>query len=629
MEKKVLTPVRIGSVEVKNRVMFPSMCTFFCDSEGYVSPDQLGLVEDLAKGGTGLIVVPGSPHGKPGPGRPALSDDKYIPGWQAMADAAHRCGAKLFCQLHPAAVQAGRDKVVKRVEDYPKDLIAQLVQSYALEAERCKRAGVDGVEIHGAHAHEIAQFMSPHYNTRTDEYGGDYRGRARYSLEIVRAIKDLCGKDYPLIFRISGDEMVEGGRKLPETIQIIKLLEEAGADAVHVSIGMPESEEYMCAPMDIPDCFNADAAAQVKKAVGIPVITVGRIATMAEAEKLLEDGVADIAAIGRAQLADPALVNKYAGLNSDPVRRCIGCNQGCRAATVRKKIRCMQNPRVGHESIPLPLPVPPDLEGKKIMVAGAGPAGLEAALFLAMEGLKPLVFEKEGLPGGRINLAKIPPFKANMEFLIQYRVEMLQKLGVEIHCNTAVDEDLIAREAPDILFVATGSLPLIPSIPGIDGPGIYSGDQILETPVPLGDRIAILGGGLIGCETAEKLAADGKHVEIFEMRDDVAVELTESRRTFMLQRIRGLGIPIHTGTRILQVALPEITVEKNGVRETLTGFSNLIAAAGRQPDNSLLQAVRQKFPDIRVIPVGDVTAPSLAIEAIHGAADAVLSLLQS
>jgi 2,4-dienoyl-CoA reductase-like NADH-dependent reductase (Old Yellow Enzyme family)/thioredoxin reductase len=629
MEKKILTPVKIGPVEVKNRVMFPSMCTFFCDSEGFVSDDQLGLVEDLAKGGTGLIVVPGSPHGKPGPGRPALSDDKYIPGWRTMAEIAHRYGAKLFCQLHPAAVQAGRDKVVKKVEDYPKDLIAQLVHSYALEAERCKRAGVDGVEIHGAHAHEIAQFMSPHYNTRTDEYGGDYRGRARYSLEIVRAIKELCGKDYPLIFRISGDEMVEGGRKLPETIQIIKLLEEAGADAVHVSIGMPESEEYMCAPMDIPDCFNADAAAQVKKAVGIPVITVGRIATMEEAEKLLEAGVADLTAIGRAQLADPALVNKYAGLDPEPVCRCVGCNQGCRAATVRKKIRCMQNPRVGQESVLVPMPVPASLKGKKIMIVGAGPAGLEAAVLLAQQGLHPTVFERESIPGGRINLAKLPPFKANMDFLTQYRVEMLKRLGVEIHYNTPVDLDLIAREAPDILFIATGSTPLIPPIPGIDGPGIYTGDQILETPVELGEHIAVLGGGLIGCETAEKFATSGKKVEIFEMRDDVAVELTESRRTFMLRRIHDLGIPIHTDTKILKVALPSITIEHDGVQSTLNGFDNLIVAAGRQPEAGLLQSARDRFPHMRIIPVGDVTGPSLAIEAIHGATDAVISLLKS
>ena len=178
-EKIILSPIQIGPVTVKNRVIFPSMCTFFCDGRGYVTEDQMDFVEDLAKGGAGLIVVPGSPHGKPGPGRPALSDDRYMPGWKAMADTAHRYGAKLFCQLPPAAVQAGRDKVVKAVEDYSREFLAELVDSYAREARRCQLSGVDGVEIHGAHAHEIAQFMSPRYNRRTDEYGGEGPLRAR------------------------------------------------------------------------------------------------------------------------------------------------------------------------------------------------------------------------------------------------------------------------------------------------------------------------------------------------------------------------------------------------------------------------------------------------------------------
>ena len=216
-----------------------------------------------------------------------------------------------------------------------------------------------------------------------------------------------------------------------------------------------------------------------------------------------------------------------------------------------------------------------------------------------------------------------------MDFLTQYRVEMLNRLGAEIHYNTPVDLDLIAREAPDILFIATGSTPLIPPIPGIDGPRIYTGDQALESPVELGEHIAILGGGLIGCETAEEFASSGKKVEIFEMRDDVAVELTESRRTFMLRRIHELGIAIHTNAKILKVDLPSITIQQDDVQTTLTGFDSLIVAAGRQPEDGLLQAARDRFPNLRIIPVGDVTGPSLAIEAIHGATDAVLSLLKS
>ncbi|MCD7909577.1 MAG: FAD-dependent oxidoreductase, partial [Clostridium sp.] len=493
-EKIILSPIKIGPVVIKNRVIFPSMCTFFCDSSGYVTEDQMDFVEDLAKGGAGLIVVPGSPHGKPGPGRPALSEDRYMSGWKAMAETAHRSGAKLFCQLHPAAVQAGRDKVVKAVADYSKELLAQLVESYAMEARRCQLSGVDGVEIHGAHAHEIAQFMSPRYNERTDEYGGDYRGRARYSLEIVRAIKALCGDEYPVVFRISGDEMVERGRKLPETIEIIKLLVEAGIDAVHVSIGMPESEEYMCAPMDIPDGFNTGAAEAVKGEVQIPVITVGRITTMEQAEEILEQGKADLTAIGRAQLADPALVNKYMGIDPSPVRRCIGCNQGCRAATVRKKIRCMQNVRIGNEKEMTFAPPSPALKAKKVVIIGAGPAGLEAAAMLAEHGVRNLViFEQEKEPGGKINLAQIPPFKANMEFLTRYRQEVLARHQIKIRLNVRADAAMVAAEEPDAVIIATGSSPMIPPIPGIGGTGVYTGDEALVRVDELGERSAVLG----------------------------------------------------------------------------------------------------------------------------------------
>lgn len=629
-EKIILSPIKIGPVVIKNRVIFPSMCTFFCDSKGYVTEDQMDFVADLARGGAGLIVVPGSPHGKPGPGRPALSDDRYMPGWKAMADVAHQSGAKLFCQLHPAAVQAGRDKVVKAVADYSRELLAQLVESYASEARRCQLSCVDGVEIHGAHAHEIAQFMSPRYNERTDEYGGDFRGRARYSLEIVRAIKALCGPDYPVVFRISGDEMVERGRKLPETVEIIKLLVEAGIDAVHVSIGMPESEEYMCAPMDIPDGFNTGAAEAVKRAVQIPVITVGRITTMDQAEEILEQGKADLTAIGRAQLADPALVNKYMGLDPAPVRRCIGCNQGCRAATVRKKIRCMQNPRIGNEKEMTFAPPSPALKAKKVVVVGAGPGGLEAAAMLAEHGVEKLViFEQEREPGGKINLAQIPPFKANMEFLTAYRLEVLKRRQIEIRLNTRADAAMIAAEEPDAVILATGSAPLIPPIPGIEGEHIYTGDQALEGGCELGERIAVLGGGLIGCETAEYFASMGKAVEIFEMRDDVAVELTESRRIFMLKRLRDLGIPIHTGTRVEEIALPALTVaDHQGGSRKMDGFDSVIVAAGRRPESGLVEAVREALPGVRVYAVGDVNSPGLAIEAVHEAAFAAAEILR-
>lgn len=627
LEKKVLSPINIGKMRLKNRVYFPSMCTFFGDVGGFVGEDQYSLVRGLAEGGTGLIIVPGSPHGKPGPGRPALSDDKFIPGWKTMADIAHEHDARLVCQLHPAAVQAGRDLVVKKVEDYPKDMLEMLVNSYAEEAYRCKIAGVDGVEIHGAHAHEIAQFMSPHYNHRTDEYGGDYIGRSKYSYDICKAIKEKCGKDYPLIFRISGDEMVEGGRKIDETILIIKRLIEAGIDAVHVSVAMPESEEWMCAPMDVNDCFNTWAAKKVKEAINgcIPVITVGRITTVEEAEDILERGDADITAIGRAQLVDHALVNKYAGINREPVCHCVGCNQGCRDTTVRKKIRCMQNAYVGYDAeFALPA-ISEKVKNKKIMIVGAGPAGLQAAMILAKNGVKPVVYEKSDKVGGLINLAAIPPHKKNMLNIVDYRSKMMDYLGVDIRFNTEVDVTLIEKENPDIIIMATGSDPLCLKIPGLEN--YVTGDQAIENTDKLGKHVAIIGGGLIGCETAELLAEAGKDVTVFEMLPDVAKELTVSRRIFMMKRLTE-KVNIYRNATVKNVNLPTVVIEQDGIEKVVEGFDSVVMAAGRTANVDLIRDAKNLPAKTRIFTVGDAVKPALAIDAIHNATAVAVQILK-
>lgn len=631
MSKKViLTPGHIGNVEIKNRVIFPSMCTFFCDEGGFVSEDQLSLVRALAEGGVGMLIIPGSPHGKVGPGRPALSDDKYIAGWKNMADVVHKNGAKLFCQLHPAAVQAGRDVAVKKVEDYSRELLETLAESYAAEAERCKEADVDGVEIHGAHAHEIAQFMSPHYNKRTDEYGGDYTGRAKYSIDIVKAIKKRCGNEYPVIFRISGDEAIEGGRKLPETIQIIKLLIDAGIDAVHVSIGMPESEEYMVAPMDVADCFNVEAGMAVKEAINgaVPVITVGRITSMEQAEEILETGKVDFTAIGRAQFADHDLVNKYTGENREPVCRCVGCNQGCRAATVRKKIRCMQNAFAGYEGEYTITEVSPKVMGKKILIAGAGPAGLQAAMVLAKHGIKPVVYERDERPGGLLTLASIPPFKEPMERVIDYRIEMLEYLGVDIHYNTKVDAGLVLEQSPDIVIVATGSTPVTLQIPGADSKVVFTGDEVIRNHPDMGKRIAVIGGGLIGCETAELLLKQGKEVVLFEIKDDIARDLTESRRTFMMKRLQEAHLEVHTGAEVRSICLPDLIVQENGEEKVFGGFDHVVVAAGRKADGELLAALKVLPGSVRVLTIGDASKSALAIDAIHSATAIAMQILR-
>ena len=617
----VFTPIKIGSVELKNRIIFSSMCVHFCDSEGNINDVLTEYVRERAEGGVGLIIMPGSPHGKPSVGRPAISDNSYIPGWRKLADMVHSNGAKLFCQLHPAAFQAGRGYKIDDMNDFTTEYIHELINSYADGAVRCKIAGVDGVEIHGAHAHEVAQFMSPFYNRRTDEYGGSTENRARFAVEIVRGIKAKTGADFPLIFRISGDEHVEGGRRIEETVEIAKMLEAAGADAIHVSCGMPESEYMISAPMDVEDAFNADNAAKVKAAVSIPVVAVNRITNIDEANEVLASGKADLVAMARANLADPYMIAKTLNPALGPIRPCVGCNQGCRDAIKYKKIRCMQNPRLGFESVLNFVPASEEEKKQKIMIVGAGPGGLEVAYDLGLRGFKPDLYEKSGRPGGLVNFAAMPPRKGRLMEIINFRVKALEWLGIPIHYNTEVDLDFIKREKPDVLIIATGSKAFLPPIPGIHSDNVFTGDEVLSGEKKLAGRhIAVLGGGLVGCETADYLASQGYDIEIIEMNDAIGEALNLSRKHFMFKSLSEQGVKAHIKTRVQQIALPVIKVNSNGYDYEIRDVDGVVVAAGRKPVETLSAGVREALPSCRIFLVGDANEGGFAIDAIQNAA---------
>lgn len=617
----VLTPFKIGKLELKNRIIFPSVCTFFAGEDGSIDEQMFEFIKARAKGGAGILTIGGSPHGEPGCGRPAISDDKFMPRWAETAEMVHSYGAKLFCQLHPAKIQAGRGIDVKSVDTYDQELIDQLVQSYAEGAKRCMDWGVDGVEIHGGHAHEVAQFMSPYYNKRTDQYGGDWKGRVRFSVEIVKAIKEKCGADYPLIFCISGSEMAEGGRDIDETALICQELVKAGADVIHVSCGMPVSDQYSCAPMDVEDCFNVDNAYRVKQMVDVPVVAVDRIVTLEEAEEVLQSGKADLVAMARPLLADPELVNKYAGINKEPYCLCLGCDQGCRDDKRYKAIRCLQNPLMGREATLKYEEAPDSLKEKKVLIIGAGPAGLEAACVLARRGLKPIIVDKADRPGGLMGISSVPPCKANMNRVTEYRMAFLEQAGIEIRLGVNVDEAYLEDLKPDIVITATGSTPAIPPIPGIDGPGVYIADDVLNGKEVSGTRTAVLGAGLVGAETAEYLAANGKSVEIFDMIEDIAPDFNKARRWFLLKRLQESGVEKHMKVKVKEIALPDIQIEhEDGTIETVSGFDSMVIAAGRKECSGLAELVRSKYPEIELHVIGDARKADTAIEAIADAA---------
>lgn len=618
--------ISIGNVQLKNRIVYPSVCTHFCNSDGSLTDEMREYVHNLAAGGSGLLIIPGNPHPMDSSGRPALSSDRYIGDWAELADLAHRYEAKLFCQLHPVTVIDQNGCPVEDPRDFSKEKIRSLVGTYGDAAARCRKAGVDGCEIQSCHERYIADFLSEKSNHRTDEYGGTVKNRTRLALEILKDIREKAGEDFPVVFKLSSSEAVFGGRELPETLEIAKLLADAGANGFTVSIGMTESEEIKCAPMDMPDCLNAAASRAFKDITDVPIILVDRIVTVEEANEVIGSGKADMVAMGRAQLADPALVNKYLGINKDPVAVCVGCNQGCRtgSAGARKRIRCMQNPYIGNAVEWKPDKMSDELRLKKAIVAGAGPAGLELACLLVRQGMKPEIYEKDSIPGGLINLAAMPPHKKNILRLIDCRVKYLEQHEVQIHYNTEYTLEMAQKTQPDFIFAATGSKSLVIPIEGVNSKSVFMGDTVLREGVPDGKHIAVLGGGLIGCETAEYLAAfHNKRVEIFEMREDVAVDLVKSRRKFMLVRMRDLGIRLHVNAKVQMIDLPRIIIEEKDGAHEYSGFDAVVLAMGRQAERTLIEQLSASYEGGRVYEIGDARKPSFALDAISGAAECV------
>ena len=617
---KCMTPAFIGGMKLKNRFLFPSMCNFYCDQEGFVTDQLKAYVRARVDGGAAAIVMPGSPHGKPGPARPALSDEKYCAGWRELAALCHGKDCRLILQIHPAKAQAGRDPSLLLPDNMPVDLIREIVASYAACAARARKCGVDGVEIHGAHAHEVAQFMSPYYNHREDEYGGSTENRARLGREVIRAIKTAAGEDYPVIFRMSSDELVEGGRTLEESVQIAKLLEAAGADALHVSVGMPLSEAYISAPMDVEDGFNLAGIAKIAAHVNIPVIAVNRINTPELAEKVIREGMADFVAVGRGMLADPDFVRKAE--TGEPLRMCLGCNQGCRKSLTKKQIYCVQNPATGREAA-LPPVGRAELSGRRVLVVGAGVAGLEAAMGLAQRGADVEVWEKERQAGGLIGAACVPPHKEAMTRMVEYRLAELAGLGVPVRYGKEADAQSAAAFGADLVIVATGSVPACPAIAGIES--AMTADEALGLigegkAEALGRCVAVLGGGLVGLETADALCALGVHAEIFEQGDKVGGGLNKNRMYFINQRLDRAGCVRRCGVRVAAVRGDTVIYDALGETKEAGPFDTVICALGRRSRSGLAEALSSLCPGAQVVLLGDAARPGTAMEAVADAA---------
>ncbi|MGB9714645.1 MAG: FAD-dependent oxidoreductase [Candidatus Bathyarchaeales archaeon] len=626
---KLFEPFQISVMKLKNRIVMPPMGTNFSNEDGTVTQRLINYHVERAKGGIGLIIVEGAyvePRGKGSIRQLGVDNDNKIPGLRKLAAAVKENGAKVALQLFHGGRQShssiiGTQPVsasevpCRLTGETPRALtipeIEELVEIFAEAARRVKEAGFDAVEIHGAHGYLINQFLSPLTNRRTDQYGGDIKKRARFLLEILERVREKVGKDYPVLCRINGDDYIEGGIKLEEAKTIAKMLEANGVDALHVSGGIYDSPiPVTTAPMALPRGVMVHLAAGIKEVVNVPVIAVGRLDDPKLAEEILQQGKADLVSMGRALLADPYLPNKIAAGALDEINRCIACDECIGRLFFNEDIACTVNAALGREG---EYRIEKAKVRKRVLVVGGGPAGMEAARVSALRGHEVILYEKGKKLGGQLNLAAVPPHKEEIKNLTAYLETQIRKLSVKIILGEEVTPKLVEEIKPDVVLVATGSTPIIPENMIVDGSNTMTAHDVLSGVASVGERVVVVGGGMVGAETAEFLAEKGKKVTILEMLKRIGIDVVPMVMMLLYSRLKELGVVMLTNAKVEKITRNSVVYEKDGEKHALETDS-VVLAMGAKPNLNLVKALEGKVPELYTI--GDADKPGKALKAI-------------
>ena len=595
-------PIQIGKTTVKNRIFMPPLSTNLAD-KGYVTDALVEHYSNRARGGVGLIVTEVTtvePTYTYLPGDMSIYDDSYIPGWKKLVDAVHKYDTKILSQLfHPAYMAfpvPGTPQLIapSNVGPYyaksaPRAVTVEelhvLVRQFGEAALRFKKAGGDGVEIQCAHAHGLlGGFLTPLYNKRTDEYGGDINGRLRLTLEVIREVRKQCGDDFIIDVRISGDEYSEGGLTLNDMIYVSKQLEKEGVDFLHVSGGNTiKRGSSMPAPGTSP-APHAHASEEIRKHVHIPVATVARINEPWVAEELIADGKADICMIGRANLCDSEFANKAREGRTDDIRPCIGCGRCLTGIMFGKPIACTVNPSVETNDID-----EADVK-KKVLVIGGGPAGMEAAYVAKKRGHEVVLCEKENELGGLLRLAAVPISKQELCKVIKFMARRLNNEGIDVRTGCEVTPQMLEDEFKDYeIICSTGAKPKeIEAFKQFKQ--TMTADDILSGRKFPGRKIVILGGGSVGCETADYLAPlvndlfpANRDVTVIEMTGSLMTGDGGAAKSRLTQRLMSKGVKLLLNAQVKKVDESTITYEQDGEEHTIKDADTLVFAVGYTP----------------------------------------------
>lgn len=634
---KILEPITVGKVTLKNRIMFPPLTTGYEGRDGSITPQSLAFYERIAKGGAAYIVI-GDVNPIPSfSPTPRLHSDEQIPSFAALAGAVHKHGAKLAVQIfHPeydvealAALmaQGKMDEVRAKMhhdmmhftDEVTKEQLAVILDKMVACAVRAQKAGVDAIEIHGDRL--IGALCSPKMNHRQDEYGGSFENRTRFALEFVKALRKAVPDmliDYKL--SIITPERGKGGINADDAVRFAQCLEAAGVDMLHVAQGNHTGNMAdTIPPMGVqPYGFFVPYAAKVKKAVGIPVSAVGRIVDVSMAEHIVEDSLADIVALGRPLLADPDWGVKLANGRACDIRRCISCNKGCTDNIQNRAfLNCVLNAENGYEQTRQITPA--DVK-KNVVVIGGGPAGMEAARVAALKGHTVTLFEKSAALGGQMNLAAVPPRKDELRRATQDLSHAVCSLPITLRLGEAATPEKVLALKPDAVIAAVGAYNFVPSIKGADGKNVRDAWSVLAGETSVFGEIVVIGGGLVGCETAEYLAAQGCKVTIVEMLDKIATGESVTVLPTLMEEFDAKGVTWHTDTTVTDITATAVNCKtKDGTQSFKCDF--VVMAAGAHA--TAFDTAAYEAAGVQVVSVGDCAArPADIGNAIRTAYDA-------
>ena len=635
---------KIGGMRLKNRVIKSPMWTLFSARDGSASERLIRFYKETARGGAGLVIVEfafvDNKASKAGACQLGVADDGYIPGLELLARTIQANGAKVALQIAHAGRQSWTGippiKAPSRIplEDYghhlwalPEELtieeIQEIISAFGDAAHRAQVAGFDMVEVHACHGYLVTQFLSPRDNKRTDWYGGSAENRMRFLLQVVRDIRRKVGADFPLSVRLSGTEYEPDGVMIEDTIEMAKELEKLGVDAIHISGGNYHQRVQRTSTMSLPLGLMVWAAEAVKKEVGIPVIASNSIHTPELAEDILGKGQADFVALGRPLLADPYWPQKAREGRPEDIAPCIRCNEGCfyRGITQSKPILCAVNVALGKEN---EFSITTARLHKKVAVVGGGPAGMEAARVCALSGHDVTLYERRQL-GGALIEASAPEFKPDLRRLLSYFTTQIDKLKIKVIRQEAT-LDTIKNGSFDVVIVAVGGTPIKLDVPGGDKPIVSGALEVLNGKAHVGQRVLIVGGGIVGTETGLFLAEQGKEVIFVEVLDEFMNGVGSLDQTVYQERLAKQKVTVHTGKRVETILdKGAVIVDRYGKREEVLADS-IVVAIGLAPDATLAEEL-EKEAGLEVYAVGDCVSPRKIFDAIHEGYLAAYSLM--